>query len=243
MKNIITLCSLFVLVNVSSALALSIDMYQSGNNVDISNWKASRGGQVQVLENFENRTPGWFSSLNTGVGTFTAGGEAGDGTTSYNAMNTNSQDTNFSIQDRSGDWNGRYDTTDGLNGSMSKWLDSGDVTLLHLTGISSSLTNLFFYIQDASDWAAITSIYASTGRHDVSSNINPGQPNGMSYFVGITLDPGETLNEISWNMRGVNDGFGLDDFSTVTPVPEPATIFLFGSGLLGLARVARRKKQ
>ena len=232
MKSLITLCSIFIIMNASSALALSIDIFQEGDLTDISNWKAGRGGQTTVLENFETKTAGWYTSLGTGVGTFTADGEAGTGDTSYNAVHPTSLVPYFSIQDQSGDWYGRYDTTDGLNGSMSKWLDSGDITILHLTGIDSSLTNLFFYMQDPSDVGAITSVGTSTFLHDFSSNIYPGQSDGSSFFVGITLNAGETLN-----------GFGLDDFSTVAPVPEPTTMLLFGTGLVGLSRFARKKKK
>lgn len=243
MKSFITLCSIFIIMNASSALALSIDIFQAGDLANIASWKTTRGGQVTVLENFETQTAGWYTSLHTGVGTFTADGEAGTGDTSYNAVHAASLVPYFSIQNQSGDWYGRYDTTDGLNGSMNQWLDSGDITLLHLTGIDSALTNLFFYMQDPSDVGATTNVGVSTFLHDFSSNIYSGQSDGASFFVGITLDAGEILNELSWKISTINDGFGVDNFSTVAPVPEPATMLLFGTGLIGLSRIARKKKK
>ena len=43
---------------------------------------------------------------------------------------------------------------------------------------------------------------------------------------------------------GFNANFDITDLTitSVTPVPVPAAVWLFGSGLLGLVGVARRKK-
>jgi len=112
------------------------------------------------------------------------------------------------------------------------------IFLYYLTGIDSSRTNLFFYIQDPSDVGATTTIGTNVDFQEYSF---AGEPNGGSYFVGITLGLNETLSQISWTATTAGDGFGLDDFSTVSPVPEPATMFLFGTGLAGLAGLYRRK--
>ena len=221
------------------AQALTFNVYESTNNGAIGSWIAGLGGHVTVKEDFEgiavDGTMDWYKALNTGVGTFTAGGLKGTGDTSYNANNNpDSNDPYFSIQDRAGDWFGRKNTTAG----GSQWLDTGDISKLTLTNVDSSLTNLFFYIQDPSDVGATTKIGTTVDSQEYSF---AGKPNGGSYFVGITLGLNETLSQISWTATTAGDGFGLDDFSTVSPVPEPATMFLFGTGIAGLAGLYRRK--
>ncbi len=70
----------------------------------------------------------------------------------------------------------------------------------------------------------------------------PDTPNpfrGDAFFVGFTFDEGS--NHIRF--VSVEGNFNADDFTFATaPVPEPATMMLFGIGLLGLAGVNRRKK-
>jgi hypothetical protein len=241
MKNILILCGFFFVVSTSPVFALSFDVYESGDS-EINEWIVKRGGQVTVLEDFESQTAAWFTTLDTGVGTFNAYGDAGTGATSYNAVNTYSAIPYFSVQEQSGKWYGRYDTTDGINETASKWLDSGDITLLTLTGIDSSLKNLFFYLQDPSDVGATTTV--GTGTSTSKYIFNPRQNNGMSFFVGITLSADETLGVINWQTSKINDGYGLDDFSTVAaPVPEPSTLISAGILLAGLVVLRNRKKK
>lgn len=232
MKNFLFLlcCSLLLAISTPVA-ALTIDIYNSVEN-------------LILLENFEDtdysdgNSIAWHEELVTAVGTFTATGNPGTGATS-----SGSSTAEFSINSTAS-WYGRYNTTP--NGEY--WLDSGDITELTLTlapGFSETFNSLYFYMMDPSDCGATTTVLGQDGEiitNTVSLGFNPEYSSGTNFLVGITWDEGETLESIKWEVSSTGDGYGLDDFSTVAPVPEPATMLLFGFGLLGLAGVSRRKK-
>ena len=64
--------------------------------------------------------------------------------------------------------------------------------------------------------------------------------NGGTAFVGFT-DTAANISSVTVN--ALNDIIGVDDvrYSFGTATPEPGTLMLFGSGILGLAGVIRRK--
>lgn len=225
MRKLLLFCCCFLITTIASPVfALTIDVY---DNVD----------NLILLEDFENVAVGWQTSLPTAVGNFTAGGLPGTGATAY----PGNDGPKFSIQD-SGPWYGRDNTTPG----GTNWLDSGDITELTLTlapGLGSTINSLYFYMLDPSDCGATTIVNGIENTVIIDSYSFSGKSNAGKYLVGITwdLEKGETLSQITWSTNNhTNDGYGLDDFSTVAPVPEPATMMLFGIGLLGIAGVSRR---
>jgi hypothetical protein len=69
----------------------------------------------------------------------------------------------------------------------------------------------------------------------------PTAINGGGAFIGFT-DFGKSILSVSYN--ATQDIVALDDVryaSATTAVPEPATLTLFGVGLLGLGMISRRK--
>jgi hypothetical protein len=226
----------------SPAFAISIKIWEvtDENTANINNWIGSQDGSVHVLEDFENIDTGWYSEKETGVGTFIADGKIGNGATSYNKdKNTDEYSIYpyFSIQESDTSWYGRSNTTESEG--ASQWLDSGDITALTLTIEDNSLKNLFFYIQDPADSGASTILVVNEDFVNFES-FNQNQDKA-SFFVGITLEEDDKgpISSLTWLTTTQSDGFGLDDFSTIHN-PEPATMLLFGFGLIGIAGITRK---
>lgn len=121
------LYSFLIAVSASPVFAMTISVYESGSS-DIDTWISAQKGTQKLLEDFEDINVigdmDWYKGLETGVGTFVAGGLKGQGATAYDANNNNpSADSYFSIQDDESSWFGRKNTTKG----GSQWLDSGDI--------------------------------------------------------------------------------------------------------------------
>jgi len=244
MKKIF-LAGLLLLFLSSQAFGVTIDVYDISQTGLINAWIDGRTAISE--EDFEKVTPAWYgegnglTALSTAVGTFsvTENTIAGTGGSSYKGLedNTDTQTIAFKVVENSDPLWGRYNTTptDG-----ERWLDSADVTEILLT-LDIETMALYFYLTDPSDVGATT---RATGTDDDGSSNSAvwstrlADANG--WFVGISSDA--LIDTVTWSTDGhTNDGFGLDGFTALAAIPEPATMLLLGTGLIGLAGLARKR--
>lgn len=154
----------------------------------------------------------------------------------------------------------QYQTTDGqlfthnLTGEISN--GTGATLTTHLRGDFHSLgqynENFSISIDGFSRWSE-----AGYGIFAGIYNITEHSINDVEFFVDTNLEASmfSSLMSDSVAIVTVDFGAGVDNFAElsfsevtlsynnqVSNVPVPAAVWLFGSGLLGLVGVARRKK-
>jgi hypothetical protein len=80
-----------------------------------------------------------------------------------------------------------------------------------------------------------------------TNGVSNGLEDGSALFMGLGDLSGSKISSVEFTITSsvgtfANDDFAIDDASIgSTAVPEPSSLMLLGSGLLGLATVARRK--
>jgi hypothetical protein len=78
----------------------------------------------------------------------------------------------------------------------------------------------------------------ASGQVDFSGWGGSGTTSYTFDFTGLGLDVGTGPLIIGWSVNCANDVI----YAEINPVPEPATILLLGSGLIGLGALRRKKK-
>jgi hypothetical protein len=128
----------------------------------------------------------------------------------------------------------------GSTGGVSDPADDDD---FHIS-FAKPLTAFGMLIMDSRPEASEgLTLFSEDGSEVISAPL-PGIPSGTGAngFLGFVLDPGDALIKTVEVLEGqtLNDDIGFD-LVYFAPVPLPPAVWLFGSGLVGLVGIARRK--
>lgn len=109
----------------------------------------------------------------------------------------------------------------------------------------ANTTNAFGFNWGMAESFATWTLYAFNSSDNLieSYNLPSTGPSSAGEFYGLA-DSGISYAMLSWD--GAYDWIAIDNFtyaSDVAPVPEPATMFLLGSGLLGLAGFRKKARK
>lgn len=132
--------------------------------------------------------------------------------------------------------------------SGNQYWEAGSTFSLSFSGAVAAFG---FYATDIGDFnGQVTLTLVSGGTTTVNIGNATNVIGGGVLYFGLIVDPGQEFTAINFgNTQGGTDAFGFDDFSIgsrqqVQLVPEPATMLVWGLGVLtccGITAVKRRK--
>lgn len=150
------------------------------------------------------------------------------------------------------------DTYSTTHGRYSPADQTGNLATFTFTGLGSGWTEGSMWF-DMADFQATTFGAVITTYNGINQNwsFNDGYPSTVVRYFDLAQDVIDSINltgmlEVVIDRNGSSDFYGFDyamlsdelgDDTNNNPVPEPSTVLLLGSGLMGLAWYGRKRKK
>lgn len=138
-------------------------------------------------------------------------------------------------------WGGRYENKSATPGNIYSF--SAMVNTLNLSHANASLQISFFDVTNPSPSVEPIAVYDTTPitgqgwtQLSLTSNPAPGGTQAVRFVLASYGDQNPT--EPTWS----GSGYVYFDDADANLIPEPASLLLLGTGLVGLVGLARRKK-
>jgi hypothetical protein len=143
-------------------------------------------------------------------------------------------------------WNAQWASSGQWDGTrvLKSW-STNNVTF----NIASGATSFGVGLGQFEPYSYSTNLYVSVngestdfGNILTDPNCDPSGPPYRNMYIKIDVGPGEIIDAVGFDIGGSVDMVYFDHLA-FQPVPEPTTMLLLGTGLIGLAGARRRKSK
>ena len=153
--------------------------------------------------------------------------------------------TNFTLMQQSVTWNGNFDPGDYLiwNQDINNFVgNAGQIRMVFESGLPVYDAGAAIQADFYGPFEATICAYSFTGVQDCWSEAGLSNSNGDSSAIVIGVKEPWAIQILDFTVVDIN-GNNDEAISTLylSSIPEPGTIMLLGSGVLGLAGMLRRK--
>lgn len=207
----------------------------------------------------------WADSHKVGYYTFSLTGQAADVTLTFqgkfNAFGGPGLTPGFTLYSAAAEYAGDHDfspgsillraadcaATPGCTTTEGSFRSLADFRITNDTDPTGTSPSVFTYVGHAYDGNNVTLPGANSPLYDNNPYLvlgGDGVANGVVSRTFQNLVPGDYIafvGGVNYNSQTNQAARGIGGTLTITPVPVPAAVWLFGSGLAGLVGLARRK--